>query len=905
MQNVSLDRLRQVANLARSVASALDVDTVLRQVVEAVLSLRPRAFCVVRLVDLERGGYRLAAQGGADENEMDVESVAEVIPFGRGVTHVVAQSGQPVLLPDALRDPRLVSVMWHEGRGLKVYYGVPISAGGELMGVLNVALSETAPPTAEEREIVDLLASQAAVAIGNARLFAESETRRRTAEALAEVWRFLSETFDVAALGQRIADVVLWALHVRAAVLYRLQPGSGDMEVIGRAGEAERFYDPGVVVPAGHGVVGLAVKRRQPVVTPDVRMDTRIASTPSMRPGQTLCPSVLSLPLVVKGQVVGGFTVGDILGRVYTDEDLRLAQTFADQAAVALENARLFAETERRRRESVALGNVSQTLAQSLHPGAVAQRVVDCVRDLVGVLAASVFRLDPESGALEETASSGATPLRDRPLRYPRGSGAVGLAVRERRAVVSDNVLADPRLEFPSEVRAFLESSPIRTILAVPLTVKEQVIGALGLADASDRVFTEDDVRLAQAFADQAAVALENARLYADAERRRVEAETLSGLVRSITATLDPPSVLRRVAGAARELCGSDSAHILLRDAESDTMFARYGVGQAVGDADAPRIARGRGAGGQAWSTGRPFRTANRPDDPRVRDDYPEAIKREGVIATLVVPIWISGQVEGLLYVSNRADRPFSDRDEAILIRLADHAAIAIQNATLYSRLQGLSGRLMEVQEAERRHLARELHDEIGQLLTGLRLTLDVPEPQSPALGERRLGQAQALVQELLERIRALSLDLRPSILDDLGVLPALLGHIERYTSQTKIRVHLEHSGLDRRFAAETETGVYRIVQEALTNVARHGHVDEVTVRLWATDDVLGVQVEDHGAGFDPDAVLGTGRSGGLAGLRERAALLNGHLTVETHPGRGVRLTAEVPLNGSLRRSGE
>jgi len=904
MQNVSLDRLRQVANLARSVASALDVDTVLRQVVEAVLSLRPRAFCVVRLVDPERGGYRLAAKGGADQDETDVASVAEVIPFGRGMTHAVAQSGQPVLLPDALGDPRLVSAMWHEERGLKVYYGVPISAGGELMGVLNVALSETAPPTAEEREIVDLLASHAAVAIGNARLFAESETRRRTAEALAEVWRFLSETFDVAALGQRIADVVLRALRVRAAVLYRLLPGPGDLAVIGRSGEAERFFDPGVVIPAGHGVVGLAVSRRQPVVTPDVRVDSRFMVTESMRPGPTRCPSVLSLPLVVKGQVVGGFTVGDVLGRVYTDEDLRLAQTFADQAAVALENARLFAETERRRRESVALGNVSQTLAQSLHPGAVAQRVVDCVRDLVGVLAASVFRLDPESGALEETASSGATPLRGRPLRYPRGGGAVGLAVRERRAVVSNDVLADPRLEFPPEVRAFLESSPIRTILAVPLTVKGQVIGALGLVDASGRVFTEDDVRLAQAFADQASVALENARLYADAERRRVEAETLSGLVRSITATLDPPSVLRRVAGAARELCGSDIAHILLRDAESDTMFARYGVGHAVGEADAPRIARGRGAGGQAWSTGRPFRTANRPNDPRIRDDYPEAAKREGVIATLVVPIWISGQVEGLLYVSNRADRSFTDRDEAILIRLADHAAIAIQNATLYSRLQGLSGRLMEVQEAERRHLARELHDEIGQLLTGLRLTLDVPEPPSPALG-LRLGQAQALVQELLERIRALSLDLRPSILDDLGVLPALLDNIERYMSQTKIRVHLEHSGLDRRFAAETETGVYRIVQEALTNVARHGQVDEVTVRLWATDDVLGVQVEDHGAGFDPDAVLGTGRSGGLAGLRERAALLNGHLTVETHPGRGVRLTAEVPLNGSLRRAGE
>ena len=904
MQNVSLDRLRQVASLARSVASALDVDTVLRQVVEAVLSLRPRAFCVVRLVDVERGGYRLAAKGGVHDDEADVETVAEVIPFGRGITHAVAESGQPLLLADALGDPRLVSAMWSEERGLRAYYGVPISAGGELMGVLGVALSETAVPTEEEREIVDLLASHAAVAIGNARLFAESETRRRTAEALAEVWRFLSETFDVVALGQRIADVVLRALRVRAAVLYRLQPGSGDLEIIGRAGEAERFYEPGMVIPAGHGVVGLAVNRRQPVVTPDVRVDARIASTPSMRPGQTLCPAVLSLPLVVKGQVVGGFTVGDSLGRVYTDEDQRLAQTFADQAAVALENARLFAETERRRRESVALGNVSQTLAQSLHPGGVAQRVVDCVRELVGGLAASVFRLDAESGVLEQTAFSGLSSFYDRRPRFPRGIGAVGLAVAEGRAVVSNSLLADPRLQFPPEMRAFLEGSPIRAILAVPLVAKEQVIGALGLVDAEGRVFTEDDVRLAQALADQAAVALENARLYADAERRRVEAETLSGLVHTNIATLDPALVLRRVAAAARELCGSDSAHILLRDAETDTMFTRYGVGQEMGDADAPRIARGRGAGGQAWSTGRPFRTANRPADPRVRDDYPEATRREGVIATLVVPIWISGQVEGLLYVSNRADRPFTDRDEAILIRLADHAAIAIQNATLYSRLQGLSGRLMEVQEAERRHLARELHDEIGQLLTGLRLTLDVPEPPSPALAER-LGQAQALVQELLERIRALSLDLRPSILDDLGLLPALLDNIERYMSQTKVRVLLEHSGLDRRFDPETETGVYRIVQEALTNVARHGRVDEVTVRLWATDDVLGVQVEDHGAGFDPDAVLGAGRSGGLAGLRERAALLNGHLTVETHPGRGVRLTAEVPLNGSLRRAGD
>jgi GAF domain-containing protein/anti-sigma regulatory factor (Ser/Thr protein kinase) len=895
LPDVSLARLRQVASLARSVAGTLDTDAVLRQVVEAVRALRPGASCVVRLVDLERGGYRLAAMSGPEG-----QRVASVIPFGHGITHAVAQSGRPMLLPDAVGDPRLVSPMWREDPALKVYYGVPISAGGELMGVLSVALTDREQPTAEEREIVDMLASHAAVAIGNARLFAESETRRRAAEALSEVWRFLSETFDVGALGQRIADVVLRALQVRAAALYRLIPASGDLEVIGRSGEAERFLDPGFVIPAGHGMVGLAVSRRQPVTTPDIRVDIRVKCTPDMRPGHAVCPSVLSLPLVVKGQVVGGFTVGDTLGRAYSDDDLRLAQTFADQAAVALENARLFEEAERRRWQSLALGAVSQTLAESLHPVGVAQRVVDSARELLGVVSASLYHLDPASGALEETARAGGST--GRPLRHPRGTGAVGLAAMERRAVVSNDVLLDPRLHLAPEVRAHVEETTLHAVMAVPLTVKEQVVGALGLVDVTGRIFSVEDVQLARALADQASVALENARLYADAEQRRVEGETLSGLVRTISATLDLAAVMRHVAAAARELCGSDMAHILLRDAETDTMSAQYGVGHNV--AYTTHIERGKGAGGTAWSTGRPFRTANRRTDPRVSADYVETVEREGVVTTLVVPIWISGQVEGLLYVENRSARAFTDRDEAILIRLADHAAVAIQNATLYQRLQGLSGRLMEVQEAERRHLARELHDEIGQLLTGLRLTLDLPEPPSSAMGER-LEQARGLVEELLDRVRALSLDLRPSILDDLGLLPALLGHVERYTSQTKVRVRLEHHGLDQRFDPETETGVYRIVQEALTNVARHSGVDEVTVRLWATHDVLGVQVEDHGRGFDPDTVLGNGGSGGLDGLRERAALLSGHLTVETKPGGGVRLTAEVPIDGSLRRVAE
>jgi PAS domain S-box-containing protein len=215
-------------------------------------------------------------------------------------------------------------------------------------------------------------------------------------------------------------------------------------------------------------------------------------------------------------------------------------------------------------------------------------------------------------------------------------------------------------------------------------------------------------------------------------------------------------------------------------------------------------------------------------------------------------------------------------------------------------RLKFLSRRLMEVQETERRNIARELHDEIGQALTGLKLTLEMGT-RLPAEGARAsIEQAQVLVNELMARARKLSLDLRPAMLDDLGLVPTLLWHIEHYTAQTRVLVHFRHSGLEnRRFSAEVETAAYRIVQEALTNVARHARDVEATVRLWTNETTLSIQVEDCGSGFDSEAALASSDTSGLAGMRERAVLLGGQLTVESQRGEGTRLTAELSIADS------
>ena len=244
--------------------------------------------------------------------------------------------------------------------------------------------------------------------------------------------------------------------------------------------------------------------------------------------------------------------------------------------------------------------------------------------------------------------------------------------------------------------------------------------------------------------------------------------------------------------------------------------------------------------------------------------------------------------------VRNQDGRPWFIHGVAFDITELKSAEDALKKSA--EQLQTLSRRLMEVQESERRNIALELHDEIGQVLTGLKLTLEVSTKLPAAELGDTLGRARGLVNELMARVRKMSLDLRPGMLDDLGLLPTLLWHIENYTAQTNVKVDFRHSGLERqRFAPEVETTAYRVVQEALTNVARHAKVPEVTVRVWAHQDTLSIEVADDGQGFELDSVVARGTSG-LTGMRERATLAGGQLQIESRPGAGTRLVAELSI---------
>jgi PAS domain S-box-containing protein len=216
-------------------------------------------------------------------------------------------------------------------------------------------------------------------------------------------------------------------------------------------------------------------------------------------------------------------------------------------------------------------------------------------------------------------------------------------------------------------------------------------------------------------------------------------------------------------------------------------------------------------------------------------------------------------------------------------------------------QLRNLSHRLVSAQENERRKIARELHDEVGQSLTALKLCLDKISLSSSGGDDSELGEARKALRELMAQVRSMSLELRPTMLDDLGLLPTLLWHFKRYTAQTNVQVNFKHRGLHRDLPQDTVTAAYRIVQEALTNVARYAKVQEVLVVVRAEYDALLVEVEDQGAGFDVDNVPYA--STGLSGMRERALSLDGKLLVQSKPGEGTCVIAELPLTKRRRRT--
>ena len=286
------------------------------------------------------------------------------------------------------------------------------------------------------------------------------------------------------------------------------------------------------------------------------------------------------------------------------------------------------------------------------------------------------------------------------------------------------------------------------------------------------------------------------------------------------------------------------------------------------------------------------------------------ALEPTPIRAVLALPLLQDDRVIGALSLGDESGRTFDTEALALAWLFADHAATALTNAQLFTevqagqvRLQDLSRQLLEAQEAERRRIAHELHDEAGQLLASVHLALEATIIGLPPQFREGFHQVRSHLDAIETQLRGLAHELRPTILDDLGLLPALQGLAQRVAARTGLCIRMDIA-IEGRLAPAVETALYRIMQEGLTNIAKHAAATHVDLRLWRDDERVHGLLRDDGVGFAVEHVLGqTGHRGlGLLGIQERLEALGGTLQITSAPGQGT--TLQITLRGSSAEPG-
>ncbi len=458
---------------------------------------------------------------------------------------------------------------------------------------------------------------------------------------------------------------------------------------------------------------------------------------------------------------------------------------------------------------------------------------------------------------------------------------------------------------------AYMRKVESASLLMLPLAVGDRVVGLVELDQSEyERVFTAAEIRLCQALANQAAIAIRNARLFEAERNQRELAEALQEAAAAVSSTLDLDGVLDHILEQVERAVAGDAFSVMLIE-EDIAHLARWRGYELPGEKTQPlpfdipmtkypnliKMAR----------TGRPIIVPDTALDP---DWVPAARDQEWRRSYVGVPIRLGGATVGFLGASGTRPGHFGPEDARRMEALASHAATAIGNARLLDAinehrtdLQRLSVQLLSAQEEERRRLSLELHDELGQALTAISFDLaaiekELPPELIPRIREI-LAETGSLVNEVDDQVRELALDLRPYMLDDLGLVPALRWYVNRYAKRLNIEVEFEAIDLEDRLTADMETALYRVVQEALTNVARHAQANRVSVCLERKVSTVTASIEDDGRGFDEKQLAGREapqRGIGLLGIRERATFLGGSLSIQSHPGEGTRLAIEMPV---------
>jgi PAS domain S-box-containing protein len=697
--------------------------------------------------------------------------------------------------------------------------------------------------------------------------------RNRQQAAVAKLGQLAIRTSDMAALLEEAVAVAAATLGTEHSAVLEARAGGETLFLRAGVGWGEGVVGQHTVMAGITSAARFTLQSDEPVIVPDLPTETRFVRPPFLL--QYGIRSIMSVIIRGPSRPWGVLGVAATRLRSFSPDDIGFLQSVANVLALSLERNEMAAAQAREK----------ETL----------QAIFDNIPVMISAYDAE-GRLLRVNGEWERT---------------------LGWTLEEARRL---DILAEcyPDPQRRQEVFDFIRTANRQWADFGTRTRSGRVIETswtrFPLSDGSRLGIGIDITQRKRAEGERDHLLESETRARAEAEAALERLRAIDTITDSALVHLGMDDLLRELLVRLQRVLDADSIGVQLLDEDGQALYTRAAVGFTHPNFASIRVRVGRGVTGRIAAEGRPL----------IVDDYStvdssgiEGIDPSAVRATtqsvMGAPLRIGQRVVGVVSVVSSRPRRFTEEELKLLLLVADRAAPAVELARLLEKLRAgretqraLSRRLLTAQEEERRHLAIELHDELGQVLTAAQINLGFLERMSgAATPPTHLRDAIASVDEAMHRVRDLALDLRPSVLDDLGLSAALRWYGDRFARRAQVEVRVAVDPVPP-LEAELETACFRVAQEALTNVARHAQARRAWLDLKVLPEGIELAVRDDGIGFDVASArerASGGTSMGLLGMQERVSLVGGEFELLSVPGSGTEVRARFAVGEKARRA--
>jgi GAF domain-containing protein len=822
--------------------------------------------------------------------------------------------------------------------GARTVLAVPMLSDNELVGAIVIYRQEVRPFSDKQIDLIASYADQAVIAIENVRLFGELHESLRQQTATADVLKAISQSaFDLDRIFEVVGENALRLCGADKAFIFRFD-GEVMRSVFAKNASPELldFIARNPIRPGRHTATARAALLRQTVYIEDVSIDPEFTyGARDVDPLRT----TLSVPILKGDELLGVITIYRLEVKPFTEHQIALVETFADQAAIAIEHVRLLTDLREALQQQTAMADVLRAISRSTFdlPSVLSTLVEAAVR-LCEADQGTIAR--EQDGVFVRVASHGFSPeflaaVLDKPVTLDRGS-ASGRALVERRVIHIPDVALDPDYDFAEA----LQHGGFRTLIGVPMLRDGAAIGVLAMTRKETRPFTEKEIELVSSFADQAAIAIENARLFDEVQTRTrelaqsvEELRALGEVSQAVNSTLDLETVLDTIVAKAVQLSGTDagSIYVLNKAGTKFRLRATYGMDEAtVAAIRDRRIRSGETAIGEATERRQPVQIPDVRNAPSA--SVLDIVVQAGFRAILIVPLLGPERAIGVLVIRRKAPGEFPQSTLELLQTFAAQSVLAIQNARLFHEIEEKSRELELASRHKSQFLANmshELRTPLNAILGYSELILDdiygeVPDKARAALervqsnGKHLLG----LINDVLDlaKIEAGRLTLSLADYSMNEVVASVVSSIEAVAAEKHLALKVEMPPY-LPIGHGDEQRIRQVLLNLVSNAIKFTDSGEVAIKVLAGNGAFQVAVSDTGPGIsaedqtklfqefqqaDNSSTRNKGGTGlGLAISRRFIDLQGGRIWVESALGQGSTFAFELPVTVDVQEDVE